>query len=325
MSMSIKWTGPAPRDRPVTRRSRIVVVLVALASLAGVGSLWSSPLNQPMETDRMADDRRVILITGSTDGLGREVALGLAGPGTHIIVHGRNQERGEEVVRAVTDSGGSARFYQADLADLAQVRSLGAAIVRDHDRLDVLVNNAGIWLTAEQGRRLSADGHELHFAVNYLSHYLLTRTLLPLITRTPSARIVNVASGAQQPLDFDDVMLERGYTDGRGYAQSKLAQILFTIDLARELESAGVRVNALHPATMMNTTMVLSRGAAARSRVEDGVEAVLHLITSPDVGTGEYYNGTRRARAHAQAYDDAARDRLRRLSDTLTDARPSAP
>jgi NAD(P)-dependent dehydrogenase (short-subunit alcohol dehydrogenase family) len=277
---------------------------------------------QPSSAAQSAEDR-VILITGSTDGLGREVALDLAAAGTHIIVHGRNQERGLEVVRLVEQAGGSARFYQADLADLQQVRELAESVLRDYERLDVLVNNAGIWLTAEQGRQTSADGHELHFAVNYLSHYLLTRLLLPLITETPSARIVNVASGAQQPIDFDDVMLEQNYSDGRGYAQSKLAQILFTIDLARELESAGVKVNALHPATMMNTTMVLSRGATSRSSVEEGVAAVMHLITAPEVGTGQYYNGTREGRANAQAYDEAARERLRRLSDELTGAPPA--
>lgn len=269
-------------------------------------------------------DAKVILITGSTDGLGREVALKMAGPGTHIIVHGRNRQRGLEVVRAIETAGGSARFYHADLAHLDQVRELGQAILRDHERLDVLVNNAGIWLPAEQGRQVSADGHELHFAVNYLSHYLLTRTLLPLLLQAPSACIVNVASGAQQPIDFDDVMLERNYSDLRGYAQSKLAQILFTFDLARELEGTGVTVNALHPASMMNTTMVLSRGAAARSSVAEGVGAVLHLINSPDIGTGRYFSGTRPAKAHSQAYDAAARQRLRRLSDVLTGA-PKSP
>ena len=261
---------------------------------------------------------RVVLITGSTDGLGREVALELAGPGTHVVVHGRNRERGLEVVRAIEGKGGSARFYQADLGQLAQVRALGEAILRDYDRLDVLVNNAGIWLSPEQGRQLSADGHELHFAVNYLSHYLLTRTLLPLLVESAPARIISVASVAQQPIDFDDVMLERNYSDGRGYAQSKLAQILFTFDLARELEGTGVTVNAVHPASMMNTTMVLSRGAAARSSVEEGAAAVLQSIRSPDVGTGGYFHGMRRTRAHEQAYDETARARLRQLSDALT-------
>ncbi|MEX2572504.1 MAG: SDR family NAD(P)-dependent oxidoreductase [Gemmatimonadota bacterium] len=280
---------------------------------------WTLPLTAVAQAGTGgAADSRVILITGSTDGLGRAVALELAEPGVHIIVHGRNQERGLEVVGAIEAAGGSARFYRADLAELDQVRAFAQEVLRDHDRLDVLVNNAGIWLTPEQGRVVNDAGHELHFAVNYLSHYLLTRMLLPRLIETPSARIVNVASAAQQPIDFDDVMLERNYSDGRGYAQSKLAQVLFTVDLARELDDTGVSVNALHPATMMNTSMVLERGASTRASVEDGVEAVMHLITAPDVGTGNYFNGTRPAEANDQAYDEAARERLRELSEDLT-------
>jgi NAD(P)-dependent dehydrogenase (short-subunit alcohol dehydrogenase family) len=303
--------------RPGAKTARVLLVGFSVAALGTLCAL--APATEAAA--QSGADSRVILITGSTDGLGREVALELAGPDTHIIVHGRNEERGAEVVRAVEQAGGTARFYRADLAKLDEVRALGDAILRDYGRLDVLVNNAGIWLPAEQGRQVNDAGHELHFVVNYLSHYLLTHMLLPIITQTPEARIVNVASGAQQPIDFDDVMLEDGYSDGRGYAQSKLAQILFTFDLARELEGAGVKVNALHPATMMNTTMVLSRGAATRSTVDEGVDAVIHLITSPEVGSGGYYNGTRPAQAHAQAYDEAARERLRRLSDSLTGAR----
>ena len=306
------------------RRSarRIIGLSLGCALVLGCSTKPRAELAAQADAAERPTNNRVIMITGSTDGLGRAVALEIAAPGTHIIVHGRNRERGLEVVRAIEEAGGTARFYQADLAHLDQVRELGSAISRDYGRLDVLVNNAGIWLTADQGRRVSADGHEMHFAVNYLSHYLLTRTLLPLLQKSPSARIINVASGAQQPIDFDDVMLERNYSDGRGYAQSKLAQILFTLDLARELEGTGVTVNALHPATMMNTTMVLSRGASARSDVEEGVAAVVNLIASPDVGNGGYFSGTRPAKAHSQAYDGAARERLRRLSDRLTGASP---
>jgi NAD(P)-dependent dehydrogenase (short-subunit alcohol dehydrogenase family) len=308
--------------RPEARRAvdlRRLALLFALGSASGLVACTQTPdVTASPAGSASSAEARVVLITGSTDGLGREVALELAGPGTHVIVHGRDHERGLEVVRALEEAGGSARFYAADLADLAQVRALGESMLREYDRLDVLVNNAGIWLPAEQGRRLSADGHELHFAVNYLSHYVLTRMLLPLLVESAPARIINVASAAQRPIDFDDLMLERDYSDGRGYAQSKLAQILFTFDLAQELEGTGVTVNALHPASMMNTTMVLSRGAATRSSVDEGTAAVMHLITAPDLGTGEYFDGTRQARANAQAYDERARARLRQLSDELT-------
>jgi NAD(P)-dependent dehydrogenase (short-subunit alcohol dehydrogenase family) len=183
-------------------------------------------------------DQPVILVTGSTDGLGREVARRLAAGGAHVIVHGRNHERGEALVAEIEAGGaGSARFYAADLGSIANVRSLAESILNDYDRLDVLVNNAGIWLNRTNERQLSDDGHELHFAVNYLAGYALTRLLLPLLLETGNARIVNVASAAQTPIDFDDPMLESGYSGGRAYAQSKLAQILFTMDLARELSA----------------------------------------------------------------------------------------
>jgi NAD(P)-dependent dehydrogenase (short-subunit alcohol dehydrogenase family) len=263
--------------------------------------------------------RRVILITGSTDGLGREVARRLAGEGTHIIVHGRNRERGEAVVREVEAGGkGSASFYAADLSSLEEVRQLAQSIRRDHDRLDVLVNNAGIWLAGSDERRLSRDGHEMHFAVNYLAGYLLTRELLPLLRQSAPSRIVNVASAAQTPIDFDDVMLTRGYSPGRAYGQSKLAQVMFTVDLARELARTGVTVTALHPATLMDTRMVEEAGVRPRSTVDEGATAVVNLVNGADVESGSYYNGLREARAAAQAYDENARSRLQAISKELT-------
>lgn len=269
----------------------------------------------------MSAQGQVALITGSTDGLGREVARRLAARGAHVIVHGRNEERGAALVEEIERAGiGSARFYRADLGSLQQVREMGEAILRDYDRLDVLINNAGFG-SAPNERLLSADGHELRFAVNYLSHFLLTRMLLPRIIESAPARIVNVASGAQQPLDFDDLMLTRGFSGSRAYAQSKLAQVLFTIDLARELEGTGVIVSALHPATYMDTEMVRRAGVQPRSSVDEGADAVMNLVTSPDVESGAYHNGLRPARANAQAYDEQARARLRQISEELTGLR----
>jgi NAD(P)-dependent dehydrogenase (short-subunit alcohol dehydrogenase family) len=262
--------------------------------------------------------RQIILVTGSTDGLGREVALRLGSGGAHVIVHGRNRERGRAVVEAIESSGaGSARFYAADFASLEQVREFARSIQRDYDRLDVLVNNAGIWLQSDE-RMLSDDGHELTFAVNYLAGFLLTHELLRLIVDSAPSRIVNVASGAQTPIDFDDVMLERGYSGGRAYAQSKLAQILFTFDLAHELEGAGVIVNSLHPASLMDTPMVRGAGVAPRTTVDEGAEAVLHLVKAQNLESGQYFNGLTPARANAQAYDADARAALRTLSEELT-------
>jgi NAD(P)-dependent dehydrogenase (short-subunit alcohol dehydrogenase family) len=260
---------------------------------------------------------RVVLITGSTDGLGREVARRVAAAGAHVIVHGRNAERGNALVQEIAKQGnGSARFYAADLASLAQVRQLADAVRRDYQRLDVLVNNAGIWI--QGARQTSADGHELHFAVNYLSGFLLTRMLLPLIEASAPSRIVNVASGSQSPIDFGDVMLTRAGRASQGYGQSKLAQVMFTFDLARELEGKGVTVVALHPATMMDTTMVRASGMPSMSTVDEGARAVMQLITGRDIASGQYFSGLRPARAQAQTYDEGARAKLRTLSMELT-------
>lgn len=259
---------------------------------------------------------RTVLITGSTDGLGRDVARRVAALGAHVIVHGRNKERGAAVVTEIEKAGqGSARFYAADFASLKEVRQLAASIRRDYEALHVLVNNAGVWVQGP--RQVSADGHELHFAVNYLAGVLLTRELLPLLVASAPARIVNVASGAQSRIDFDDVMLERPGRAAQGYGQSKLAQIMFTFDLARELERKDVTVTALHPATMMDTAMVRNSGMRAMSSVGEGAEAVMHLVAG-DVTSGQFFDGRRPTRAHAQAYDEDARRRLRELSASLT-------
>jgi NAD(P)-dependent dehydrogenase (short-subunit alcohol dehydrogenase family) len=264
-------------------------------------------------------ERRVILVTGSTDGLGREVARRLAAAGAHVIVHGRNRERGTALIEEIERAGrGSATFHAADLADLAEVRRLGDTILREYDRLDILINNAGIWIPRGTERTLSADGHEMHFAVNYLSGFLLTQMLLPLLERSAPARIINVASIAQTPIDFSDVMLEQNYGGSRAYGQSKLAQIMFTFELASELDAGRVSVNALHPATLMNTSMVEEAGANPRSTVDEGADAVMQLVTMPEPGTGRYFNGLQPARANGQAYDAEARARLMALSRELT-------
>jgi NAD(P)-dependent dehydrogenase (short-subunit alcohol dehydrogenase family) len=291
--------------------------LVALA-LAGTLTEPLRAAQSGVSSASEADQGRVILITGSTDGLGREVARRLAAGGAHIIVHGRNRERGMALVEEIERDGrGRAAFYAADFADLGEVRRFGDAILRDYERLDVLVNNAGLWLPGSDERRLSVNGHELHFAVNYLSGFLLTRILLPLLERSAPARIINVASLAQTPIDFSDVMLEREYSGSRAYAQSKLAQVMFTFELAAELQGRGVSVNALHPATLMDTRMVQEAGVRPRSTVSEGAEAVVNLIMTTEPGSGQYFNGLTRARANGQAYDADARARLMALSREL--------
>lgn len=264
-------------------------------------------------------DGKVALITGSTDGVGRVVAKTLGAAGARVLIHGRNAERGERVVSEIKQAGGTALFVAADFASLAEVRRLGDTIRQREKRLDILINNAGIG-TAGAERLTSIDGYELRFAVNYLAGFLLTQLLLPLIRTSTPARIVNVSSAGQQAINFDDVMLTRGFSGRRAYCQSKLAQIMLTIDLARELEGSGITVNALHPATYMNTSMVRRAGVTPMSSVEEGAEAILNLATSPGLEgrSGRYFNGLREARADAQAYDEAARRRLRAISLGLT-------
>jgi len=266
----------------------------------------------------MADGKgRTALITGATDGVGRVVARELAKQGWRVLVHGRDRPRGEALVREIEQAGGSATFLAADLASLAEVRRLADDVKKQTDRLDLLINNAGIGsVGSAPGRQTSADGHELRFAVNYLAGFLLTHLLLPLLKASVPARIVNVASAGQQAIDFSDVMLTRGYSGGGAYRQSKLAQILFTVDLAQELGGSGVIANALHPSTYMNTTMVRQSGTTPISKVEDGAAAILQLAVSPalDGKSGLYFNVLRESRADPQAYDAEARRRLRALS-----------
>lgn len=303
--------------------NRQIVFATALAAVLSMGLTATSskaqvimPDTPPPSPDSLAD-RQVALITGSTGGLGRAVALALGERGWHVIVHGRDVERGRNVVAEIESGPGTATFYAADLASVNEVARLGEAIVRDLERLDVLTNNAGIWLSGDNERRTSQDGYELSFHVNYLSGFQLTHALLPLLRRSAPSRIVNVSSAAQTPIDFDDVMLEHGYSGSRAYGQSKLAQILFTFDLAEELEGTGVTVNALHPATLMDTDMVREAGVTPRATVEEGRDAVLRLILEEDPGTGRYFLGQQPERADAQAYDPDARARLRELSRRL--------
>ena len=303
-------TRPAKPRPPLTAT---LTALILLATLVPPASLLAQATPTP--------GQKVALVTGSTSGLGRELALRLGARGDHVIVHGRNEERGAEVVDSINAAGpGSARFYRADFASFAETRAFAETLLADYDRLDILINNAGFG-SAPNERMLSEDGHEYRFQVNYLSTFLLTHMLMPrLLSSTPS-RIVNVSSGAQAPIDFDDVMIENDFSGRRAYAQSKLAQIMFTVDLAEELEGTGIVVGSLHPATYMPTGMVLRLGATPRATIAEGADAVMQVVDSDDFESGQYFNGLRPARANAQAYDEQARARLKRLSQELTGIR----
>jgi NAD(P)-dependent dehydrogenase (short-subunit alcohol dehydrogenase family) len=266
---------------------------------------------------------QTILVTGATDGLGREVAAELAASGATLLLHGRDERKGEDTVREIGRRTGNARvqWYRADLSSLRETAGLAERVAGEHGRLDVLVNNAGIGYATPgaEGRRESRDGYELRFAVNYLAPYLLTRSLVPVMLRSAPARVVNVASVGQAAIDFGDVMQEHDYDGVRAYRQSKLALIMLTFDLAFELAGSGVTANCLHPATFMPTKMVTGR-IEPQSSVREGMLATMRLIVSPALEnvTGRYYEGLEEAAALGQAYDENARLRLRELSGRLT-------
>jgi NAD(P)-dependent dehydrogenase (short-subunit alcohol dehydrogenase family) len=252
-------------------------------------------------------EEQTILVTGSTDGLGEAVARELAARGASVLVHGRDPDKVARVAGEIGAEGG----LVADFARLDDVRRLAGEIAQ----LDALVNNAGVLL----GERAdSADGHELTLAVNHLAHVLLTTLLLPKL-REP-ARIVNVSSAGQQPLDFDDLMFERGWEGYPAYARSKLAQVLFTFELAERLGDRDVTVNAVHPATLMDTKLVTAWGVPPRGEVAEGRDAVVRLVVDPELEgvSGRFFDGLRESQPHPQAADPEARRRLWDESERLT-------
>lgn len=257
-----------------------------------------------------------ILITGATDGLGRALAHRLAGEDTRLILHGRSSEKLDEVARSVTQSSSaqSPLTLVADLSELAQVRELAAKASTATERLDVLVNNAGIGSGLPDGRdrAVSRDGYELRFAVNYLAGFLLTLELLPVVRESAPARIVNVASIGQHPIDLDDLMLEHAYSGSRAYGQSKLAQIMFGFELAGRVPADQVTVNSLHPATYMPTKIVRDEIGHSVDSLDTGVTATYRLVVEPALAgvSGEFFDRTHEARANPQAYDPTVRSRL---------------
>jgi NAD(P)-dependent dehydrogenase (short-subunit alcohol dehydrogenase family) len=267
-------------------------------------------------------EQQTILVTGSTDGLGKELARELARRGATVLVHGRSQQRIDAAIAEIAETTGSDRLvgHLADLSSLRAVRRLAEELAASSPRLDALVNNAGVGLAE---RVVTEDGYEMTFAVNYLAPFLLTKLLLPVLRGDTPARIVNVASIGQAPVNFDDVMLEHGYDTSLAYSQSKLALIAFTFELAERLRvegEHGVTANALHPATLMPTKLVRETVGRTVDSLEQGVEATLRLVIDPQLDdvSGVYFDGLEQARADSQAYDAGARRRLWELSERLT-------
>lgn len=271
------------------------------------------------------DDERTIVITGATDGLGRQLARRLAREqATHLILHGRSEERLRALERELADAPATVTTVRADLSDLVAVRRLGYEIADIAPRINVLVNNAGVGSGEPDGRerRLTSQGNELRFAVNYLAPFTLTLRLLPRLDAGAPSRIVNVASIGQARIDLDDLTFAQGYDGQRAYARSKLALVMFTFSLSERLDPARTTVNCLHPGTYMPTKMVVENGTPVVDTLETGTDATLRLIEDPTlVGvSGRFYERQQEAKARPQAYEPEARQRLWELSEKLTGA-----
>jgi NAD(P)-dependent dehydrogenase (short-subunit alcohol dehydrogenase family) len=265
---------------------------------------------------------KAILITGATNGIGLACARAFADAGAPLLLHGRDEGK---LARAAADAkgrGAAVQTFVADLSSLEETAGLARSVARAGP-LDVLINNAGIGFGSNGSKReLSRDGHELRFAVNYLAPFLLTEELLS--HGLPRLAVINVASAGQETLDFEDLMTRRGYSGVRAYCRSKLALIMMTFDLAAL--HPGLRVHALHPGTYLDTGMVREAGITPRGPVSQGVDSILSVLGSALASTasGGYFDGDRPARALAQAYNTAARQRLREVSLALVAAWRSA-
>ena len=264
---------------------------------------------------------QTILITGATGGLGRALVRRAADHGATVVAHGRDDQRLRALALEVEEATGtSIDTVAADLADLREVDRLADSVLDTYDRLHVLVNNAGVGFGAPEGpREESADGIELRFAVNHLAAYRLAGRLAKLLEVSAPSRIVQVASAGQLALDRDDPLTEQGWDGVTAYRRSKLAQVMATYDLAADLVGTGVTVNALHPATFMDTAMVRDSGVSPTSSVEEGLDATWRLVADPalDGVSGRYFDVTREGTTDPQADDPAARAWVRALSDQL--------
>ncbi|HLN54594.1 MAG TPA: SDR family NAD(P)-dependent oxidoreductase [Bacteroidales bacterium] len=252
-----------------------------------------------------------IFITGSTDGLGKLVARHMAEQGAEVLLHGRNEQKGKKVLDELKNHAPKAilKYYNGDFSSLKEVSDLADRILKEHDHIDILINNAAIGSGKASGnaREESTDGLELRMSVNYFAQVLLTEKLLPLLK--PGSNIINVASTAQARVNFSDLMLRNHYDGYHAYSASKTALVMYTFDLAERLREKDIKVNAVHPSSLMNTNMVIKDWGYTLSKVEDGAEAVENLL-SPEL-TGAYFDKKKPVKAISQAYDLAAREELR--------------
>jgi NAD(P)-dependent dehydrogenase (short-subunit alcohol dehydrogenase family) len=272
---------------------------------------------------------QVCVVTGATSGIGKAAAAALARQGAEIIVVGRDPGRAEATAAAIqADGAPPPKVEIADLARLDQVRALAGRLNQTLDRIDVLINNAGLVLNE---RQVTPDGYEHVFAVNHLAPFLLTNLLRPKLTASAPGRVITVSSDAHTAarLDLDDPNLEHGWSSWRSYSNSKLANILFTRELARRLDGTGVTANCLHPGVVRTgfgrDARPLMRAGITIARPfmlspERGADTMVYLASSPDVAakTGGYYVKRQLREPSAAARDDGLARRLWEISERLT-------
>jgi len=262
---------------------------------------------------------KTILITGATDGIGKAAAKLLAEDGHHLLLHGRDDTKLDLVKEEIARKTGNQQLdtYLADFSSLQQITDMGRKISSEQEELHVLINNAGL---VSKGYEETIDGVELTFQVNYLSQFLLTHLLLPLLRDSAPARIVNVSSIGQATIQFDREAYRNNYNMMEAYNQSKLAVVLFTIELDKRLENSEITVNAVHPGTLLDTNLVDDAGLNVWGKPESGGEVLRYLATADEVKgiSGEFFNEKSKAQAKPQAYGEQARELLWKMSKAMT-------
>jgi NAD(P)-dependent dehydrogenase (short-subunit alcohol dehydrogenase family) len=262
---------------------------------------------------------KTILVTGSTDGIGKQTALELARMGANIIIHGREPQRLQTTREELIQISGNNNIDSllADFSSLAQVKQMADDILTKYMQLDVLVNNAGVFLL---DRKITTDGLEMNFQVNHLAPFLLTNLLLPLLKKSSPARIVSVSSALHSKtiLDFENLQGEKNFSGIQAYALSKLGNIYMTLDLAEKLAGSGVTANCLHPGGV-DTKMLRTAMQMTGISVEEGAAPSVYLASSPDVAgiTGKYFYHKEIGRLSEIASDTAARKKFWQISETL--------